>query len=212
MTADEARRAIQNNPNDPGPYLALARNQLEANTLLQDIAARRTLADGLSRFRDPIRFYMTAADIALEIGRYDAAFLIYADALKAAQGQPPYPAVREAAGQYLYNAATLVGRLTLEQIYYLDQELQDNPSPIVSAMIGRAFLTSDMLRLAEVGINKALAADPGLAEAHLVNGELALAEGDPEKARDEWTKALGDPSAPQWVRDRAQQLIDTLTR
>jgi serine/threonine protein kinase len=211
LTAEEARRAILRDPNNPGPYLALARTQLQANTTVEDLAARQTLADGLSHFPDAVRFYMTAANLALEVGRYDAAFLIYADALKVAQGQPPYPAVRETAGQYLYNAATLADRLTLAQVRYLDQQIQDNPSPIVSAMIGRAFLNSGMPRLAEVGIDRALAADNTLAEAHLVNGELQFEQGDRTQALAEWKLAHDDPSAPQWVRDRADQLMNTLS-
>jgi tetratricopeptide (TPR) repeat protein len=210
LTDEAARDAIRRNPTDPAGYLALVRMQLQANTTVEDLAARQTLADGLSHFPDAIRFYMTAANIALEVGRYDAVFLIYADALKAAQGQPPYQAVRETAGQYLYNAATLADRLTLAQVRYLDQQSQDNPSPIVSAMIGRAFLNSGLPRLAEVGIDRALAADNTLAEAHLVNGELQFERGDHTQALAEWKLAHDDPGAPPWVRDRANQLMNSL--
>jgi serine/threonine protein kinase len=210
MNAEEARRAIQRDPNNPGPYLALMREQLRANTTVEDLAARRTLADGLSHFHDPIVFYITAASIALDLGRYDAAFLIYAGALKAAEGQPPYNAVRDTAGHYLYEAATLADRLTLVQITFLNEQLQDDPSPIVSAMIGRAFLNSGRTRFAEVAIDRALVADNTLAEVHLVNGEFQFAQGDRTQALSEWKLAHDDPSAPGWVRDRAEQLMNTL--
>ena len=208
MTAVQARAAIQRSPNDPVGYLALAREQLRSG---EDLAARRTIADGMSHASDHLRFLMTAADSAVQIERYDAAFALYSSALQEAIGTPPYPAVRETAGRYLYGAATLNERLSLLQIRTLEQDVQNNPSPIVSAMIGRAFLTSGMPRLAEVGINKALAEDSTLAEAHLVNGELLHSRGDSSAARDEWRQVLDAPDAPAWVRDRANQLINSLT-
>jgi Tfp pilus assembly protein PilF len=208
MTEAQARAAILRNPNDPVPYLALAREQLQGD---QNIAALRTIRDGLSRAPDRVIFEMTAANMAVQLARYDAAFELYSSALKDASGQRVYTAVRIAAGQFLYSAATLTGRLTLAQIRALDTALASDAPPIVSAMIGRAFLTSGMPRLAEVGINKALAADNMLAEAHLVSGEYRQSQGDTAGARAEWERAQSAPDAPAWVRTRAAELLSSLS-
>lgn len=204
---EDARAAVAANPNQPGSYLSLAAAQLRAN---DDLAAWRTINDLSTRASDSIPLLMGLADYAVQVGRYDAAFLLYNRALREAEGVRSYQAVRIAAGEYLYSAATLVDRLTIVQIRALNAELERDASPIASAMIGRAFLTSGYPVLAEVGINAALAADPSLAEAHLVNGELLHANGDVQPAFDEWEIARAAPDAPQWVRDRATQLIDSL--
>jgi tetratricopeptide (TPR) repeat protein len=207
MSEQAARDILARDPGNPGAYLALAKAQLQAN---QVIAARETLADGLTHFPDAIVFEMTAASMAVDIGRYDAAFLLYADVLQRAEGERPYPAVRATAGEYLYQAATLSGRLTPLEITFLAGELESNRSPVVSAMIGRAFVTSGNLRLADAAIGRALSTDSTLAEAHLVNGELKRGENDPDGARSEWELVLSAADAPQWVRDRAAELIDSL--
>ncbi len=138
------------------------------------------------------------------------AFLCYSNALSTAEGGRAYQSVRWTAGEYLYRAATLTDRLTLAEIRGLSQELAQNDSPIVNAMIGRAFLTNGNDRLAGISIAKALTLDNTLAETHLVYGELLQAQNDAERARQEWQFALDEPNVPIWVRDRVTELLSTL--
>ncbi len=207
MNAQQAEAALRSDPTNAGAALALVKSQLQAG---QDAAARQTLADAAAHSRDPLPVEMTAADIAVQIGRYDAAFAIYSQALEDAIGKPPYPAVRITAGEYLYTAATLAGRLTLAQAVQLSQDLKNNSSPIVSAMIGRALLAGGRTRLAETAIANALNQDSTLPEAHLVNGELKLAKGDQAGAKAEWQLVLDSPDAPDWLRNKATELMNSL--
>ncbi len=205
MSEAQAKDQIAHGVNNPGPYLALLKIQIQNE---QDAAALKTAAEGMQASPDRLAYELTAAAIAVQAGSYGDAFLFYAQALQDGQNQPPYPAVRAAAGEFLYDAATLAGRLTIVQIQTLAAELVSNSSPIVSAMIGRAFLTSNHPALALTSINQALGEDSTLAEAHLVNGEYDLAQGDKAKARAEWQLALQDSDAPQWVTDRVNELLN----
>ncbi len=204
LTEQQARDQIARSNRDPVGYLALARVQLQNG---DTAGALLTLEQGLPYNPDPIPYEMTAADIAVQAEDYSVAFVLYSGVLEEAQGKPPYTAVRATAGQFLYEAATAVGRLTLAQIRALSTELASNHSPIVSAMIGRAFLSSGMPRLAALSIGSALTADSSLAEAHLVNGEYQQSQGDLEQARTEWQAAASAADAPGWVRERANELL-----
>jgi Tfp pilus assembly protein PilF len=207
MTAEMAKDIISREGGNMGAYVALYQAQLNDN---EELAATRTFAQGLSHTRDSreaLAYELTCAGIAVDTGHYETAFSLYSAALQDAQGQPPYVAVRDKAGEFLYEAATLANRLTLAQIQGLRAELATNTSPIVAAMIGRAFLANDNPRLAEASLKSALAADSNLAEAHLVNGEYQQAQGDMTTARSEWQLALEANDAPQWVHDRAATLL-----
>ena len=210
MSAQEAKDAITHDPNNMGAYVALFSAQLQNNDAA---AATRTYEQGLSHTKDnreALGFELTAAGIAVQNGHYDVAFALYSASLQSAQNQPPYAAVRATAGEFLYQAASRANQLTPAQITKLGQELATNTSPIVSAMVGRAFLANNNPRLALTSINAALGADPNLAEAHLVNGEYQQqVQNDLAKARSEWQLALAAADAPQWVHDRATTLLNS---
>ncbi len=205
MSEAQAKDQIAHGVTNPGPYLALLKIQIQNN---QDATALKTAAEGMQVAPDRLAYELTAANIAVQAGSYGDAFLFYAQALEDAQNQPPYAAIRATAGEFLYDAATLAGRLSVAEIAVLNTELASNTSPVVSAMIGRAFLSSNNMRLALTSINQALGEDSTLAEAHLVNGEYDLAQGDKEQARAEWQLALQDSDAPQWVTDRVNELLN----
>ena len=207
MGLAEAQAAIDQGNEFIGNYLALYRAQLQEGDLA---AAGRTLAEGVNHAPVIDAYWMTAAELAVQAGANNLAFLCYSNALSAAEGERAYESVRWTAGEYLYRAATQIDRLTLAEIRGLSQELAQNDSPIVNAMIGRAFLTNGNDRLAEVSIVKALTLDNTLAETHLVFGELLQAKNDRERARQEWQIALDKPSVPVWVHDRATELLSTL--
>ena len=206
MSAQQARDMLSRDANNMGGYMALYQNQLQNNDVA---AAARTYAQGLSHAPDALPYELTTAGIAVDTGHYDVAFGLYSAALQTAQNQPPYAAVRAQAGEFLYQAASLANRLTLVQVSELRIELASNSSPVVSAMIGRAFLSNNNPRLAQASIASALAADSTLAEAHLVNGEYEQAQGNLKKAQSEWQLALNATDAPQWVRDRATALLNS---
>jgi hypothetical protein len=206
LTHDEARAAIDANPNDPIGYLALVRVQLDANDLR---GIRRTITEGVLAVEDDARFELTAAKLAVESGHPDAAFVIYASVLSQSEGSARYEEVRSSAGEAMYELATHSERLRPAQVIGLNAELENMNSPLVKAMIARAMLSSENTRLAQLNIAAALNGDTALAEAHLVNGELRQPS-NAEIARAEWETARDTPDAPQWVRDRATELLATL--
>ncbi len=203
----DAQAALDQGDSFIGNYLALYRAQLQAGDVA---AAGRTLAEGAKHAPFIDAYWMTAADIAVSAGNDNLAFLCYSNALGVAEGGRAYELVRWTAGEYLYRAATQIDRLTLAEIRGLSQELAQNNSPIVNAMIGRAFLTNGNDRLAGVSIAKALTLNNELPEGHLVYGELLQAQNDAERARHEWQLALDAPDAPDWVREHATELLSSL--
>jgi serine/threonine-protein kinase len=206
LSHDDAQAAIAANRNDPLGYLALLRVQLDANDLR---GIRRTITEGAAAVGDNARFELTAASLAVESGNPEAAFVIYASALALAEGETGYADVRASAGEAMYEIAANSSRLRPAQVVVLNAELESLDSPLVKAMVARAMLSSENLRLAQLNMVAALNGDSTLAEAHLVNGELHHAN-DPEAARREWEMARDAANAPQWVRERANVLLQTL--
>lgn len=207
LPLDDARALLDSNPNDPVNYLALTLAQLEANDTL---AARRTVTQGLIIAPDVARYELTAASLAVQSGRHDVAFAIYSDALARTVGSDAYPAVRATAGEYLYRAASVSDQLRPAQVIELSRDLQDTTSPIVTVMIGRAFMENGNTRLAQASITKALADGGVLAEVHLVNGEFLHQQGNDDRARAEW-ELVQSADGPVWIRNRANQLLRSLT-
>lgn len=206
LSHEDALATMSAAPNDPLGYLAMLRVQLAANDLR---GIRRTITQGAEVVEDDARFELTAASLALESGNPEAAFVIYASALALAEGETGYADVRASAGQALYEIAANSSRLRPAQVVVLNAELESLESPLVKAMVARAMLSSENLRLAQLNMVAALNGDSTLAEAHLVNGELQHAN-DPEAARREWEIARDAANAPQWVRERANALLQTL--
>lgn len=206
LTQQDALATLSAAPNDPLGYLALLRVQLDANDLR---GIRRTIIEGTAAVEDSARFELTAASLAVESSNPEAAFVIYASALTLAEGGANYADVRASAGQAMYEIAVNSSRLRPAQLVVLNAELESLDSPLVKAMVARAMLSSENLRLAQLNMVAALNGDSTLAEAHLVNGELHHAN-DPEAARREWEMARDAANAPQWVRERANALLQTL--
>lgn len=207
LSLDDARARLDSNPNDPVNYLALMLAQLEADDTL---GARRTVTQGLIIAPDTARYELTAASLAVQSGRHDVAFAVYSDALVRTQGSNAYPAVRAIAGEYLYRAASVSDQLRPAQVLELSRDLQNTTSPIVTVMIGRAFMENGNTRLAQASITKALAeSDPPL-EVHLINGEFLHQQGNDDRARAEW-EFVQSRDGPMWIRDRASQLLNSLT-
>lgn len=202
----DARATMSAAPNDPLGYLALLRVQLDENDLR---GIRRTISEGATAVEDNALFELTAASLAVESGNPEAAFVIYASALALAEGGADYVDVRASAGQAMYEIAASSSRLRPGQLMVLNAEVESLDSPLVKAMVARAMLSSENLRLAQLNMDAALNGDSTLAEAHLVNGELQHAN-DPEAARREWEMARDAGNAPQWVRERANALLQTL--
>jgi Tfp pilus assembly protein PilF len=207
LSIDDARARLNSNSSDPVNYLALMLAQLEAD---DTPGARRTVTQGLIVAPDIARYELTAASLAVQIGRHDVAFAIYSDALVRALGSDAYPAVRATAGEYLYRAASVSDQLRPAQVLELSRDLQNTTSPIVTVMIGRAFMENGNTRLAQASITKALADGNALAEVHLVNGEFLHQQGNDDRARAEW-EHVQSTDGPVWIRDRANQLLRSLT-
>lgn len=207
LSVADAQALVADNAADPVSYLALALAQLKAG----DVAgSRRTVAQGLIVAPDIARFELTAASLAVQSGRHDAAFAIYSDALARTMGTDTYPAVRATAGEYLYRAASAADQLRPAQVLELSRDLQNTTSPIVTVMIARAFMENGNGRLAQASLNKALAEGDPLIEVHLVNGEYLHQQGNDERARAEWQR-VESSEGPVWARNRASELLRSLT-
>ncbi|MBC7813038.1 MAG: protein kinase, partial [Burkholderiales bacterium] len=205
----DARAAVDANPEDPTAYLTLAQ-ALWLEDRPQE--ARQTVERGLPFATDPTTYLLSAADIAAQTAEANVAAAIYINALNQAvgSGSAAYEIARSQTGEFLYQLALVTGDGTPE-IRELSEENSANAVPetlpLLNSMAARRFLTQDRPRLAELALERALAQDGTLAEAHLVMGELHQARGNNVQALAEWQLAADSPTAPEWVQQRAAELL-----
>jgi serine/threonine-protein kinase len=207
LTLDEARDAIAENPNDPSSYLALARAAAPAG----DLGTLMTmLIEGARHTDDPVRYWLTVGDSATQGGRLTIAFAAYRDALVRAASGENYQKVRAFVGEELYNAAGLPNgvELRLLQAWFGEQETDSIPA-LLHVMYARVLLANERRLPGRDDANQILEASPDLAETHLVRGDLYFATGRRDQALEAWENARSQADAPQWVRDRATELIES---
>ena len=115
-------------------------------------------------------------------------------------------------GERLYNAVLVpraIDTMSWRQMFALQQD-QTVP-PLLDAMHARGLISNGgriALNNAEREINRVLGESPDLAEAILIRGDLYYASGERENARQQWEIARSQEAAPQWVHDRATELME----
>lgn len=208
LGVEEAEAAVEDNPEDPINYLALALALAEERD--DGDEALRALQQGLEVAADDPVFYLTAAATADDNDAVDLATWLYVEAL---DNFPRDQAVRAASGEYLYELTTdrtNFAPRTLRGQREVRDVLPTNIHPIVDAMRTQVFITHDIRILAQQSIRSVAEQDPVPGEVHLVLGDLNELNDYEEGARSEWQLAQRDPLAPEWVRDIADEKLAEL--
>ena len=207
MSVSDAQAYLRNNTDDPVAHLALFSAQLVSGDT-NDLGD--TLRDGIA-YADNLAIYLlSAAAEAEKLGSDAITLVILRDGLTSLANDASYPVFREAAGRWLYDAATDSARVDLFGVSNLREIAQTadlTVAPIYLAMEARALLTLNRTRLAQTAVTAALQRSTELAEALLVQGEVRAAEGRPNDAQALWQAAANADGAPEWVSNRATALL-----
>jgi hypothetical protein len=208
LALSEARAEVEKNPHNVSAYLALARAAWGDNRITE---AQSAIMDGAKVTDDKVVYFLTAANIADQVSRQNAAVVMYSQALTEAQGDSVrYPAVRAMAGEYLYRQALIPQSIRLDElIKFQEAYLGFEPHPLFEVMVVRSRLTNDRPNMAELAFRRLPAGVAGLGEARLVLGELLEAQSKIQQAKSEWEAVVAMPDIPDWVRARAEALLST---
>ncbi|MBN8636806.1 MAG: hypothetical protein J0M07_15870, partial [Anaerolineae bacterium] len=205
----EARANLANNPTDPSAYLALARALLEQRRLNSQAEALQTVVDGLEYADDPVRYALTAGQLARDLGRQEVAFEIYLEAIRRAEGTEAYPTIREHAGAQAYRIASDANFPRLVIMAEVTRAVEAEDSALALALLSRVLIENGNAELANAALGRALTQNSTLAEAHLVLGELYIQQNRMGDARAEWESVLVTADAPGWARQRASALLQS---
>jgi serine/threonine-protein kinase len=206
VSVEQAQRAMDEEPNNPGARLALAKALWEQG---KSDAAQSVVNSGVELVEQRLVYLVNAARLADLAGEQDAATSFYVQALNHAdESQMLYPAIRAEVGQYLYDIAGNTPRLTLRQANLMSNRVPPGEAPLVRAMLARGLFTGGHPLVAQGLLNEVLEEDSVLAEAHLVLGELRQTQNTPDQAIAEWQLVMSIEDAPEWVKLRAEALIE----
>lgn len=207
LSVSQAQAAVQQNPNDPVSYLSLVRAYWKQDQMRE---AEEPLRTGENLAPDRTAYLLTCAAMAGELDRIAPAIFINVLVLRQSVNTPLYPAIQEIAEKNLYNLA-LDSNIRSFEYRPPPDEGNSEPPPIFTIMAARAFITQNRLTLADTSLRSLSPEEANSPQAHLVRGELFAAQGDNTRARTEWQAIEQDPTAPQWVRDRAAELLQSLS-
>jgi serine/threonine protein kinase len=204
MTSDQAQAAIQQKPDEALNYLALANALWKQNDLQ---GARTAIEQGFRAADDKITYLLTAAASADTLGKTSGAVQLNVQALNLAQNNAAiYPAVRAMVGEYLYKTALHPAALKPGDTR---RSSAADDTGIGAIMVARGLISENRLPLAAAALNRLSVEDSALPEAHLVQGELDLAQGNKQKALTQWKQVAAMTDAPGWVKQRANELIQS---
>ncbi|MDX2141100.1 MAG: protein kinase [Chloroflexota bacterium] len=211
LSLEDAQALVSTNPDDPSAHLALFRAQLVAG---QTEELWDTLAAGLPSAGNAAQYLLSAASTASAMEANGVAIAIVREGLIELADDPSFAAFREYGGRALYDVSTTGNALDLfdlRQIREFDEGAERLQSPIYSTIRARVLLEMQRPRrgdqIAEAILESTLTRAPNLPEALLVLGEVYAVRGQREEARTYWQQALNVPDAPEWVRERARQLL-----
>ena len=205
----EARTNLTSNPTDPLAYLTLARALMEQRRITSQTEALQTVVDGLAYADDPVRYALTAGQLAQDTGRQEIAFEIYLEAIRRAEGTDLYPAIREQAGAPAYRIASDETFPRVVIMAEVTRAVEAEDSPLALSLLARVLIENGNAELANAALGRALTQNSALAEAHLVLGELYAQQNRAGDARAEWEAVLASPDAPGWARQRASALLQS---
>jgi serine/threonine protein kinase len=187
---------------NPAAYLYLTMIQQQAANPEEALSNLSDAITYTGASNDAIASVARGADVS---GQDDMAAWLYLEALA---HDDVSPAVRNEAGEYLYNhiranpvqMRVMVGR-------FLDQRSQKAAIYTLDAL---ALLANDRIltrREAWTSLNTALEIDDSLAETYLARGLYVRATGQIAEARADWEHALRFNDAPEWVVQEAERLL-----
>jgi hypothetical protein len=98
--------------------------------------------------------------------------------------------------------------LNLREANDLSSRIPPGASLLARAMIARGLISAGHPLLAQGILTELLQEDASLAETRLVLGELRQAQNEIEQAIAEWQISANADDAPDWVKSRADALIE----
>lgn len=209
---ERAQEAVNNEPSTD-TYLLLARAYWADG---DQQAARQAILDGSALIQDgaveeQISYLTVAAAVAYEAEDTQAATLLYIALVNAGQTIPiGSDLLREEAGRYLYAITTTEGDARHLGAFQIQEDLRAVvQSDYGQIFLARAQITNNRLRLARQILNGISDDHLYQAEYNLIQGDLFAAQGSMEDARSAWERAENAPGAPLWVRERAQEQLNT---
>jgi serine/threonine protein kinase len=211
LSHTQAQERIDQQPDDEIAYLALARASWDES--LPRIATQ-AINEGLITTQEPTRYLLTAAQIAQDAEEPDAALAYAILAFSAAEDADDLALARSYGGLLLYESALTgeaIDTAALSERLFSQAVIDryDLNTSIVRLMTARRLITTENYILAQRQLATLDEGADDLAETQLIRGELAAAQGNNETARDHWGTIMADEDAPQWVRDRAEALLET---
>lgn len=206
----EETQQVEQNSQTAEAYLALAKAAWLADRAAE---AQAAIVDGVKVADDPVAFYLSAAEVADEVKRIPAAMIMYSRALTTAQSNNDiFPEIRAIAGEYLYYQSLELVGVDQDSMQKFQQAFPDfQPHPLLTIMGIHFPLMNGRVNLAELGFRRLPESVANLAEARLVLGEIHQAQDDDDKAKIEWEAIAGITDAPEWVKQRAEELLRSIT-
>jgi hypothetical protein len=170
---------------------------------ISQIAEALWLSRDQSANPEIIRTMLAAARAAVDVGYRPPAVVIAINALDIGFN---IPQVRESSGEVLYLYARSASPRDLLALQQMRDLIPENP--IQHAFMARLYLTLENRLLMQREINAVIDTDMGsLPEVQLIYGEVLAFRGEEASAREKWEFARFAQKAPQWVKDRAAELL-----
>jgi len=202
LSINDASAALAADATNPVAYLEL----FKAYTLMGPQSLRNameTFEAGWEHAPDPVAYTQAAVNVTVDARRLEMGFAVYARAFALAQDND---ALRDGLGRPFYDAAVHASTQNRDFVTNMRRDIENMPnSPIGFIMFARLFIYAGELETAETLLD--LIQNTTLPEAHLMLGELYAAQNRLDEARAEWESVRDNADAPQWVRQRAEELI-----
>ncbi len=220
LSVQEARALVNDYPDEPVTYLALANAYWERGGTAAANAARATLRDGgIQAGEEEFIYALTAARLADENEKIADALAYYTIAYTIAKEQDHLNAEIEAeALAYAYDHADDVESMEviggiISAVISNDEATDSRTisnSPVLRMAAVRAALLRGRITTAERTLRR-IAADEALDEAvlQLLRGEIALHTDNVEEGLTILSQLREEESTPEWVRVRATELIES---
>jgi thioredoxin-like negative regulator of GroEL len=197
---NNARRRVDENPNDPYPRLELAVALYRDGQIAQ---AEQTYRDALSLGGQDGQFFAKAGEKWTSLGNWIWAVMAYQRMVK----YMPQPIPEDLVN--LWHEAVYRAYKDPKTPQFLPIVSIEEVDPVMAGIArARNSLANDQLDQAGEAINAVFAVVPNLADARLVFAELLLRRGKIDQARQELEKLKGDSQLPAWIRDVAKQIFE----
>lgn len=176
-----------------------------------NVAARQAIQQGYALAEDKVQYLASAAYAANEMGDKNTAIVAAIVGLESARTDPTvFEQLRPFAGQYIYeNAASLnfSGDTGFDTSLLGEFSLTESPVALFAA--ARYRIVNSNERLAMALLRRAGNSNVLQAEFNLLRAELELLQG---KSTDASTTLAGilEGDAPEWVQERAGELLDQM--